>query len=359
MNRFFTFLLLASTGSSFAQTSTFTVTYDGIPACNTLFTVENAKGKEIGSGKSDMWGKFSCQCRLDNDEDFTLNAEPDKGKKWSLDIPMEMIDHFGTNYTIKIEKIEELVSGAFDDQKNIMKGAEDMNSDMNRQTGESDTGVKEIQLIKGIAKTAEVVGESQFKIIKVSIGRSCIGTNEKGSEGGEGVEATQQSVGATAESEKSESVTSEKQEVKSAPELSKKEQKALEEEEAAKAKEAKKEAERLEKERKEAERLEQERIEAEEEAAAEDLNFTPEEFGQMSNFDLNKKRTYCTTAADRNRMKLKMRSALLKEDEKKALEARIVELENAAVTIDAELARRKTEEDAKKAAKESEKSEEK
>jgi hypothetical protein len=84
------------------------------------------------------------------------------------------------------------------------------------------------------------------------------------------------------------------------------------------------------------------------------LNFTSEELAAMGFMDLNKKKAWCSTAVDRNKLKLKTRSSFLSPEEITAIENRILELETAVTSIDAELDRRAAEKDAKKAEKESE-----
>ena len=363
MNKLFTLVLIILSGNSFAQTTNYSVSYDRIPACNTTFTISDTNNIVLGSGKSDASGTFSCDYDVEKIDVFLLKAEPDKGKGWELRIPIEAIESAGADYDIPLENVEAMMKEAFEMQNEMLGEAGERNDEMNRQSG-SIQGTEELGIIGGIVKVGQTLGDAQFKLIRVSIGRSCadvatsiIKKPEENKKGTVTTNADNDANQVTTNDKKDQNTSDQSQDkpIKEEPALSKKDQKAQEEAELAKAKEAEKEAERMEKERKEAELKEQERLEEEAEAAAEDLNFTAEEFAQMSFVDLNKKQAYCETAILRNKMKLSTRSAFLKEDEKATIENRIIELETASAAIEGELARRKTESEAKKAAKEAEK----
>ena len=363
MKNLFVVISIILSGNSFAQSTNYTVTYEGMPACNTTFTISDTNNRVLGSGKSDASGTFSCDYDIENIEAFLLKAEPDKGKGWELQIPIEAIEAAGADYDIPLENVENMMKEAFEMQNEMLGEANEKNDEMNRQSG-SIQGTEELGIIGGVVKAGQTLGDAQFKLIRVSIGRSCAdvatSTTKKPEENKKGTESVNTVNGAKKvdKEDKKDQKTEDKVQdkpIKEEPTLSKKDQKAQEEAELAKAKEAEKEAERMEKERKEAELKEQERLEEEAEAAAEDLNFTEEEFAQMSLIDLNKKQAYCETAILRNKMKLSTRSAFLKEDEKTKIENRIKELETAIASIEGELARRKAESEAKKAAKEAEK----
>jgi hypothetical protein len=350
-------------GNSLAQSTNYTVTYEGAPACYTTFTISDTNNNILGSGKSDASGTFSCDYDVENTDVFLLKATPEKGKGWELQIPIEAIESAGADYDIPLENVEAMMKEAFEMQNDMLGEANEQNDEMNRQSG-SMQGTEELGIIGGIVKVGQTLGDAQFKLIRISIGKSCADAansmikipegNKKGTETNNTGNDAKQVNTEDKKDEKTEDKVQDKQ-TKEEPVLSKKDLKAQEEAELAKAKEAEKEAERIEKERKEAELREQERLEEEAEAAAEDLNFTDEEFAQMSFVDLNKKQAYCETAILRNKMKLSTRSAFLKEDEKATIENRIIELETASAAIEGELARRKTESEAKKAAKEAEK----
>lgn len=361
-------LLLFLSGSAFSQSTSYTVSYDGMPACNTTFTISDTNKRMLGTGKSDESGTFSCDYDVENIGVFVLKSTPDKGKGWELQIPLEAIEASGTGYDIALENVEAMMNEAFEMQNEMLGGAEEQNEEMNSESG-SNMGSEELGMIGGIVKVGQKMGDAQFKLISASIAKSCSDvpnpvlkkpSNDKKGNANEQVAGSKPVKAKGAEeddddeeftsekapknSEKNAEKTPEKEE----PTISKKEQKEMEEAAAAAEAARVKEEERLEKERQEQERIEQERIAAEEEAAAEDLNFTPEELAQMSDLDLSKKEAWCEAAIGRNKMKLSVRGGLLKPDEKTEIENRIKELETASATIKAESDRRKAEKEAKK-----------
>ncbi len=353
MKNLIAFCLSMVSLSAVAQMNHYTVSYDGIPACNTTFTIKDTNGRELAKGKSDALGTFACDFEVNQLEAFILDAEPDKGKGWGLTIPMAVVQSYGMDYDIRIEEIEAWVQAGFEMQNEMVEDSKQMNNQMNEESG-SIQGTEELALIGGIVKAGQKIGDAQFKIIKVSIARSCSDVElPKGKKGEDKKEAENPEVKEDKKAEKGEKAEKEEKNKSEKSGNSKKDKKAVEEQ-AENSKEDKKEAERAEKERLEAERLEQERLEEEAELAAEDLNFTSEELAAMGFIDLNKKKAWCSTAIDRNKLKLKTRSSFLSPEEITAIENRILELETAVMSIDTELDRRAAEKDAKKAEKESE-----
>ena len=356
--------ILFFSGNVLSQSTSYTVSYDGVPACNTTFTISDTNKRVLGSGKSDESGTFSCDHDVEKTGVFLLKASPDKGKGWELRIPLEALENSGMGYDIALENVEAMMNEAFEMQNEMIGGAREQNEEMNRETGSAE-GTQELELIGGIVKAGQKVGDAQFKVIRLSIGKSCsdaasatlkktdkvlkVEEKQKSTDSKQIAKPDSESVEkAQVKEEQTEAVKGEKSSDKPEAKNSKKEQKAKEALEAQQAKDAEKEAAKLEKEQKEQERIEKERIAAEEEAAAEDLNFTPEEFAQMSNIDLNKKQVWCEAAIGRNTLKLKTRSALMKPEEKVALETRIKELEAAVNAIKMELDKREAAENANK-----------
>lgn len=354
INNSTTYLIFS--GNVISQATNYTVSYDGVPACNTTFTISDTNKRVLGTGKSDESGTFACDHDVERTGVFLLKASPDKGKGWELRIPFEALETSGMGYDIVLENVEAMMNEAFEMQNDLIGGAREQNEEMNRETGSSE-GTQELELIGGIVKAGQKIGDAQFKVIRLSIGKSCsdaasttLKKNDKALKVDEKHNSTdgkhqakpdsESGENARVKTEKTEAVKVQESSEKPEASISKKEQKEKEELEAQQARDAEKEAARLEKERKEKERLEKERIAAEEEAAAEDLNFTPEEFAQMSIIDLNKKQVWCEAAIGRNTLKLKTRSALMKPEEKAAIESRVKELEAAVNAIKMELDRR-------------------
>jgi hypothetical protein len=154
----------------------FQVTYNGDPACNTVFTVTDTSERVVyGSGTSDENGVFSCNCNIDDNAPALLKADPvEKGAKWTLMLPtMGTINGISVDYEVKIEEIEATIREAMDAQNEMLGESKKQNSSMN--SGGETTGESEIAMIGGLVKTGHTLIDSQFKLIKNSMSKSCGG----------------------------------------------------------------------------------------------------------------------------------------------------------------------------------------